>query len=105
MSAKVINTSTICKIYRISVVFAEFATLKSPKKDTPKKNPFYTSSLRVNEIAKIGLSENLTHLPSIIFAKICRRQKFPIYGNSLNATLEIKQSQIYMHFKLINVFV
>ena len=38
------------------------------------------SSLIVLEIAKIGLSENLTLLPSFIFAKISRREKFPIYG-------------------------
>ena len=38
------------------------------------------SSLIVLEIAKIGLSENLTLLPSFIFAKISRREKFPMYG-------------------------
>ena len=41
------------------------------------------SSLRVLEIAKIGLSENLTHLPSVVFAKISRRETFPIYGMSI----------------------
>ena len=35
------------------------------------------SSLRVLEIVKIGLSENLTHLPSTIFAKISPTQKIP----------------------------
>ena len=32
------------------------------------------------EIAKIGRSENLTHLPRGIFANISRREKIPIYG-------------------------
>ena len=51
------------------------------KIDTGKNKPSYTSALRVLEIAKIGLSGNLTHLPSCIFAKISRHEKFPIYGN------------------------
>ena len=38
------------------------------------------SLLRGLEIAKIGLSENLTYLLSGIFANISRREKFPIYG-------------------------
>ena len=68
-------------IFRAGLIFAEFATsLKSPKIDTAKNKPSYTSSLRVLEIAKIGLSENLTHLPSGIFAKISQREQFPIYG-------------------------
>ena len=67
--------------FRVCLIFAEFATtLRSPKIDTAKNKPYYTSSLRVLEIAKIRLSENLTHLPSVIFAKISRREKFPIYG-------------------------
>ena len=67
----------------MSLIFAEFATsLKSPKIDTAKNKPYYTSSLRVLEIAKIGLSENLTHLQSVIFAKFSRREKFPIYGST-----------------------
>ena len=48
------------RIYRISgifcvgLIFAEFATsLKSPKIDTAKNKLYYTSSLRVLEIAKI----------------------------------------------------
>ena len=52
--------------------FAEFATsLKWPKIDTAKNKPYHIgmSSLKVLEIAKIGLGENLTHLPSVIFAK------------------------------------
>ena len=61
----------ISGIFRVGLIFAEFATfLKSPKIDTAKNKPNYTSSLRVFEIAKIGLSENITHLPSDIFAKI-----------------------------------
>ena len=69
----------------MGLIFAEFVTsLKSPKIDTAKNKPYYTSSLIVIEIAKIGLGENLTHLPSIIFAqKISRREKFRIYGTSL----------------------
>ena len=54
--------------------------MKSHKKNTGKNKPYYTSSLRVLEIAKIGLSENLTHLPRVIFAKISRREKILIYG-------------------------
>ena len=46
-----------------------------------KNNPYDTSSLRFLEIAKIGLSENLTHIPRVIFVKISRLEKFPIYGN------------------------
>ena len=66
----------------MGLIFAEFATSqKSPKIYTANKKPYYTSSLRVFEIAKIGLSESLTHLPSVIFAKISRREKFPIYDN------------------------
>ena len=65
----------------MGLIFAEFATsLKSLKIDTAKINPYSTSSLRVLEMAKLGLSENLTHLQSIIFAKISQREKFPIYG-------------------------
>ena len=78
---------TLSKLYTVyreffaSLIFAEFATsLKSPKIDTAKNKPYYTSALRVLEKAKIRLSENLTHLPSVTFAKITRREKFPIYG-------------------------
>ena len=71
----------ISGIFRVGLIFAEFAaSLKSPTIDTAKNKPYYTSSLTVLEIAKIGLSENLTHLPSVIFAKISRREKSPIYG-------------------------
>ena len=63
----------------MGLIFAEFATSrKSRKIDTAKNKPYYTmytSSLIVLEIAKIGLSENLTHLPSGIFAKISRSEK------------------------------
>ena len=53
----------ISGIFRVGLVFAQFATsLKSPKIDTAKNKPYYTSSLRVLEIAKIWLSEKLTHL-------------------------------------------
>ena len=81
----------------MGLIFAEFATsLKSPKIDTAKYKPYYTSSLRVLEIAKIGLSENLTHLPSGIFAKISQREKFPIYG-----TFKGKMNEkLYMEFHI-----
>ena len=46
-------------------------SLKSPKIDIVKNKPYYTSSLRVLEITKIGLSENLTQ-------SFPRRKKFPI---------------------------
>ena len=60
----------------MGLIFAEFAiSLKLQKLDTAKNKHYYTSSLRVFEIAKIGLGENLTHLPSIIFAKISRHEK------------------------------
>ena len=53
------------------LIFAEFATsLKLPKIDTANNKPYYTSSLIILEMAKIGLGENLTQLPSVIFAKI-----------------------------------
>ena len=66
----------------VGFIFAEFKTsLKLPKIDIVKNKPYYMSSLRVLEIAKIGLGENLTDLPSVIFAQISRRKKFRIYGN------------------------
>ena len=72
-------TYRISGIFLVGLIFAEFATsLKSPKIDTAKNKPYYTSSLRVLEITKIGLSENLTHLPSVNFAKISRSEKSPI---------------------------
>ena len=80
----------ISGIFRVGFIFAEFATsLKSRKIDTAKNKPYYTSSLRALEIAKIRLSENLTHLPSVIFAKVSRREKFPIYGNTLDALFSV----------------
>ena len=67
----------ISGIFRVGLIFVEFASsLKSPKIDTAKYKLYNTSSFRVLEIAKIGLSENLKHLPSV--AKISRREKFPI---------------------------
>ena len=59
---KSINTSSvwyrISGIFRVGLIFAEFATsLKSLKINTEKNKPYYTSSLRVHEIAKIGLRE------------------------------------------------
>ena len=65
----------ISGIFRVSLIFTEFATfLKSPEFDTVKNKPYYISSLRVLEIAKMGLSENLTHLQNVIFAKISRHE-------------------------------
>ena len=78
---QVYRSYRISGIFRVGLIFAEFATsLKSRKIDTAKNKPYYTPSLRVLEIAKIRLSEHLTHVPSVIFAKISRREKFPIYG-------------------------
>ena len=63
----------ISGIFRVGLIFAEFATSqKSPKIDTAKNKPYYTSSLRVLEITKIGLSENF-NTPS----KRHFRQNFP----------------------------
>ena len=68
-------------IFCVGLIFAEFATsLKSQKIDTVKNKPYYTSSLRILEIAKIGFSENLTQIQSGIFAKISWDEKFPICG-------------------------
>ena len=56
-----INMKTVYRIsgiFCVDFIFAEFATtLKSPKIDIAKNKPYYTSSLRVLEIAKIGLGE------------------------------------------------
>ena len=70
---------SITGIFRVGLIFAEFATFLEIAKNRhlAKNNPYCTSSLRVLEI---GLSENYTHLPSVIFAKITRREKCPIYG-------------------------
>ena len=58
------------------------------QKQTQQKNkPCYTSSLIVLEIAKIELGENLTHLPSVIFAKkICydKAGNLPNKGRNFN---------------------
>ena len=61
-------------MYHISRIFRDFP------EDTAKNKPNYTASLRVFDIAKIGLTKKLTLLPSVVFAKIYRREKFPIYG-------------------------
>ena len=55
----------------VGLIFAEFASfLKSPNIDTGKNKPYYTSSLRVLEIAKIELSKYLNHLPMTFSQKI-----------------------------------
>ena len=78
--AKIFQLHRISGI-RMGLIFAEFMiSLELPKTDTAKNKPFYTSLLRALEIEKIGLSDNLTHLPRVIFAKISRHKKFPIYG-------------------------
>ena len=57
----------------MGLIFADFATfLKLPEIDTAKNKPYYTSSWRVLEIAKIGLGENF-NTPS----KRHFRQNFP----------------------------
>ena len=87
----------------MGLIFAEFViSLKSPKIDTAKNKPYYTSSLSVFEIAKIGLSENLTRLPSVIFAKISRREKLPIYGIQTHRPMAAGQSHLlWCHSKEI----
>ena len=76
----------ISGIFRVGLIFAEFEnSLKSRKIDIANNKPYYMFSLRVLEIAKIGLRENLSFLPSGISAKISRHEKFPIYSNSSNA--------------------
>ena len=83
----------ISGIFRVGLIFTEFATpLKLPKIDTAKNKPYNRSSLRVLEIAKEGLGEKLTHLPSVISAKICRREKFPIYGKNCTGKLRCVNS-------------
>ena len=87
----------ISGIFRVGLIFAEFATsLKSPKIDTAKNKPYDTSSLRVLGIAIIGLNENLTHLSGGIFAKISRCEKFPIY----DIHIFIKQLKWIIHLIL-----
>ena len=76
----------------MGLLFAEFGTsLKSPKIDTAKNRLYYMSSLRVLEIAKIWLSENLTHLASVFFRKNFPTRKIPdilyIVSNKRNARL------------------
>ena len=69
----------ISGIFCVGLLFCRVSDLpKIDKKiDTAKIKPYSTSSLRVLEIAKIGLGENLTLLPSVIFAKISPTWKIP----------------------------
>ena len=70
----------ILGIFRVGLNF-EFATsMKLPKIDQANNKCYYMSSWRVLEIAKIWLSENLTHLPSVIFGKISQHEKFSLYS-------------------------
>ena len=90
------QTYRISGIFRVGLIFAEFeSSLKSPKIDTVKKKTYYLSSLRVLEIAKFRLGENLTHLSSVIFAKISWREKFPIYGIFHLCIVHTKVSCLY----------
>ena len=81
------------------LIFVRFATfLKSPKIDTAKNEPYYTSTLRVLEIAKIGLSENLTHLQSVISPKIPDAKNFRVTvydptlcNNHISVTIKINK--------------
>ena len=88
----------ISGIFHVDLIFAEFATsLKSPKIDTAKNKSYFTPSLRILEIVKIGCGENLTHLPGvIIFAKISQCEKFPIwhYKTLMKMCMEIDENSI-----------
>ena len=96
-------TYRISGIFRLGLIFVEFATsLKLPKIDTAKNKPYYTSSLRVLEIAKIRLSENLAHLPSVVFAKISRRKIFQIYGRFTNVARSLFFFKF--HYKILSIF-
>ena len=69
------------EFFRVRLIFAEFATSsKSLKTETAQKRHCNLFSLTALQIAKIGLSERLTHLPIVIFTKIVRRENIPIYG-------------------------
>ena len=70
----------ISGIFLVGLIFSEFATsLKLPKIDTVKSKSYYRSSLRVPEITK-NRTQWKFNTPSVISAKISRREKFPIYG-------------------------
>ena len=63
-------------------IFAEFATsLKSLKIDTAKNKPCDTSSLRVLEIAKIGLSEILNTFQASFSPKFpdAKKSRYTVY--------------------------
>ena len=93
----------ISGIFCVGLIFAEFATsLKSPKIDKAKDKPYYMSSLRVFEIAKIRRRENLTHLLSVVFAKISRREKFPIYGIFIGILSVFAQNGLNLTFYSVN---
>ena len=71
----------ISGIFRVGLIFAEFATSsKSLKMHTVKIRHCYKSVLRALQIGKIGLSQQLTSLPGIIFAKIAWLENILIYG-------------------------
>ena len=72
-------------IFRLCLIFTEFATsLKLQKIETAKSKPYYMymSSLRVLEIAKLGLGDNLAHLRIVIFAKISRHENVLVCCNA-----------------------
>ena len=93
----------------MDLIFAEFATSsKSLKMHTAKIRHFNKSPLTTLQIVKIGLSEQPTHLPGVIFAKIAGCENIPIYGTMiiLITALYVKSSMelklvliIYMYLK------
>ena len=96
-------------IFHVGLIFADFATsLISPKVDTAKNKPYDTSLLRILEIAKIGLSENLTHIPRVIFAKISRRKNsrytvcYPVHPAPSTTYMYMKLYMVSMHFTRMN---
>ena len=77
----------ISGIFHVGLIFVEFATfLKLPKIDTAKSKPYYTSSLRVLEIAKIGLGENSKTPSQDHFSKIFPMQKIRDIMYASNST-------------------
>ena len=86
----------------VGLIFAEFATsLKWLKIDTAKSKPYDTFSLRVLEIAKIGLSENLTHNPSVVSA---RKSRYTVcYMQQVYLVIEYLNASNYMYMIFLTV--
>ena len=73
----------ISGIFRMGLIFAEFTnSSKSLNMHTAKIRHYNKSLLAVLQIVKIGLGEQLTHHPGVIFAKIAQCKIIPIYGMS-----------------------